>query len=79
MKKENIAIALAAVAVALAVYLARRPAPSVTYVQAANRTDVESVLTGIGALASGVGDAVGSVVQSFQPRIGMGSGSSSGS
>lgn len=80
MKSEHIALALAAVALAVVIYRGRQSAPSVTYVQAARRTDAESILSGIGAAASGVGSAIGDIIGSFQPRIGMGgSGSSSGS
>ena len=78
MKAEHIALAQAAVALAVVVYRGRQSAPSVTYVQAARRTDAESVLVGIGEGARGVGEGIASILGAVtQPRIGMGGSSSS--
>lgn len=74
MKAETVAIVVAILAVGVAVYAATRKPASITYVQAQKRNEAEAILTGIGALVEGVGEGIGAV---WQPRIGMGGGSSS--
>lgn len=66
MKSETI-ILVALGAAVLYMALRKPPQQAVTIVQAPKRSALEQGLTGFGALLSGAGDAVSSVIRSIGP------------